>query len=98
MRLCAIELGYWIGKPYWGRGLILEASRALICHAFEDLGVQRLWCVCDDSNDKSKRVMEKCGFVFDRIEEDVPCELMGDTRDEHFACLTQSSWAEGLLE
>lgn len=98
MRLCATELGYWIGKPYWGRGLIPEASRALICHAFEDLGVQRLWCVCDDSNDKSKRVMEKCGFVFDRIEEDVPCELMGDTRDEHFACLTQNSWAEGLLE
>ncbi len=41
--------------------------------------------------------MEKCGFVFDRIERDVPCELMGDMRDERFACLTQSGWVEGLL-
>ena len=54
-------------------------------------------CVRDASNSRSKRVMEKCGFVFDRIERDVPCELMGDMRDERFACLTQSGWVEGVL-
>ena len=54
-------------------------------------------CVRDASTSRSKRVMEKCGFVFDRIERDVPCELMGDMRDERFACLTQSGWVEGLL-
>lgn len=86
------ELGYWIGKPYWGRGLIPEAARALIRHGFEDLGLQRLWCVCDDSNDKSKRVMEKCGFVFDHIEHGLPCELMGDVRDEHFTTLSRAQW------
>ena len=31
------ELGYWIGKPFWGNGLIPEAARALIRHGFEDL-------------------------------------------------------------
>lgn len=86
------ELGYWIGKPYWGRGLITEASREVIRHAFEDLDVQQIWCVCDDSNDKSKRVMGKCGFIFDHIEKGVPCELMGDTRDEYFTCLPKSRW------
>lgn len=92
------ELGYWIGRPYWGSGLIPEAARELIRHAFADLGARCVWCVCDNSNEKSKRVMEKCGFVFGRIERDVPCELMGDMRDEHFACLTQNRWAGGPLE
>lgn len=86
------ELGYWIGRPYWGRGLIPEASRELIRHAFEDVGVERLWCACDDANDKSKRVMEKCGFAFDRTERSVPCELMGDVRDTCFAVLPKEWW------
>lgn len=86
------ELGYWVGKPYWGRGLIPEAARELIRYGFEDLELQCLWCVCDDSNDKSKRVMEKCGFVFDHIERGLPCELMGDIRDEHFTALSRAQW------
>lgn len=86
------EVGYWIGKPYWGRGLIPEASRKVIRHGFDDLGIKRMWCVCDDSNGKSKRVMEKCGFTFDRIERDVPCELMGGVRDEYFSTLPKTQW------
>ena len=86
------ELGYWIGKPYWGRGLIPEASRELIRHAFEDLGVRKLWCAYYDGNTKSKRVQEKCGFVFDHVEKDVPCDLMGDARDEYFTVLSRSQW------
>lgn len=92
------ELGYWIGKPYWGCGLIPEASREIIRHAFEDLGIERLWCVCDNSNDKSKRVMEKCGFAFDHVERGVPCELMGDVRDEYFTCLPKSCWMKGSTD
>lgn len=86
------ELGYWIGKPHWGRGYIPEASRALIRHGFENLGIERFWCVCDDANAKSKRVMEKCGFAFDHRESGVPCELMGDVRDEYFTVLTKEQW------
>ena len=41
---------------------------------------------------KSKRAMEKCGFVFDHIEKDVPCDLMGDVRDECFTVLTRDQW------
>lgn len=94
---CEAELGYWIGKPYWGRGLIPEASREVIRHAFEHLDVQRIWCVCDDSNDKSKRVMDKCGFAFDHVERGVPCELMRDARDEHFTCLPKSRWMKACI-
>ena len=35
------EIGYWIGVPYWGRGLIPEAVNALIRHAFEELSLNR---------------------------------------------------------
>lgn len=35
------ELGYWVGKPYWGQGLVPEAARALISHAFVNLGKRK---------------------------------------------------------
>ena len=58
------ELGYWIGKPYWGRGYAPEAARELMRRAFEDLGCNELWCAHFDFNAQSKRVIEKCGFCF----------------------------------
>lgn len=38
------ELGYWIGSRYWGHGLVPEAARELVEHAFENLGIQAIWC------------------------------------------------------
>lgn len=87
------EVGYWIGLPHWGRGLIPEAVRELERHAFDELGLQGLWCSCDDTNAQSKRVMEKCGFAYHHTEEGVPCELMGDVRTEHFTYLPKEHWA-----
>jgi RimJ/RimL family protein N-acetyltransferase len=56
------ELGYWIGVPYWGRGYVTEAARALIDHAFGELGCERLSGRARVSNPASRRVLEKCGF------------------------------------
>jgi RimJ/RimL family protein N-acetyltransferase len=56
------ELGYWIGVPHWGRGYATEAARALIDHAFEELGCERLSSRARVSNPGSRRVLEKCGF------------------------------------
>ena len=58
------ELGYWIGKPYWGQGLIPEASRALMRYAFEELGMRAVWCGYYDGNEKSRKVQTKLGFVY----------------------------------
>lgn len=88
------EVGYWIGVPYWGQGFIPEAVRALQRRAFVDLGVEALWCVCDEQNEKSKRVMEKCGFTYCRTEKDVFFELTGDTRTEFVSRLTKARWQE----
>ena len=90
------ELGFWIGVPFWGQGLIPEAARALIRHAFADLGLETLWCGYFDGNEKSKRAQEKCGFVYHHTDRDVPWPLMGDVRTEHVARLTRADWAEGF--
>jgi RimJ/RimL family protein N-acetyltransferase len=56
------EVGYWIGVPYWGRGYATEAARALIDHAFGEVGCERLSGRARVSNPASRRVLEKCGF------------------------------------
>ena len=52
------ELGYWIGKPFWGQGLIPEAAKELLRYAFEDLGMRAVWCGYYEGNEKSRRVQE----------------------------------------
>jgi RimJ/RimL family protein N-acetyltransferase len=58
------EIGYWYGVPFWGRGYATEAARALIDFAFNDLGHERLEGGARVSNPASRRVLEKCGYVW----------------------------------
>ena len=92
------EIGYWIGVPFWGKGLIPEATRELIRHGFEDLKLDKIWCGCFVENEKSKRVMEKCGFTWHHTRKDVCCELMGDIRTEQVSCLTRENWLNQLKD
>lgn len=89
-----LEIGYWIGKPFWGQGLIPEAVKRLQEYAFEELGCSALWCGYYDGNIKSKRCQEKCGFTYHHTEEGKPCPLMGDVRTEHFTRITKEEWVE----
>jgi len=86
------ELGYWIGKPYWGQGLIPEASREIIRHAFEELGMNRIWCGHYDGNFKSRRVMEKLGFVYHHTTEGIELSLLSEIRTGHVLLLTKEMW------
>jgi RimJ/RimL family protein N-acetyltransferase len=90
------EIGYWIGVPHWGQGLIPEAVCALLLHCFEDLRLEAVWCVYYDGNTKSRRVQEKCGFAYHHTEYDKPCPLLDERRTEHFTRLTKDEW-RGLL-
>jgi RimJ/RimL family protein N-acetyltransferase len=56
------ELGYWFGVPFWGQGYATEAVRAVIDHAFTDLGCDQLLSGARINNPASRRVLEKCGF------------------------------------
>lgn len=88
-----LELGYWLGVLYWGRGIVPEAARELLRHAFEDLKLARVWCGYYDSNEKSKRVQEKLGFKYQWTTEDAPVPQMGETRKGHVSLLTKEEWA-----
>jgi [ribosomal protein S5]-alanine N-acetyltransferase len=57
------EVGYWLGRPFWGRGVATAALRLLTAHAFAaHAELRRLWAVPFDSNVASARVLEKCGY------------------------------------
>lgn len=86
------ELGYWLGKPFWGRGIIPEAAKALIGHAFENLNMRVIWCGYYDGNVKSKRAMEKCGFKYHHKTEGVEVPLLGEVRTGHVTVLTKEEW------
>ena len=86
------ELGYWIGKPFWGQGLIPEASREMLRHAFEDLKMNRIWCGYYDGNEKSRRVQEKLGFVYQRKTEGIEVSLLGEIRTGHSNLMTKERW------
>lgn len=85
------EMGYWIGKPYWGQGLIPEAVKALLSRCFEDLTLDAVWCGHYEGNTRSKRVIEKCGFRFHHTNKDVVSPL-GDLRTEHFYIMTKEDY------
>ena len=87
-----MEIGYWIGVPFWGNGYIPEAVRELQRYAFEELGCTALWCSYYDGNEKSRRCMEKCGFRYHHTEENKVCSLIGEVRTEHYNYLTKEQW------
>lgn len=56
------ELGFVLAKPYWGRGLMPEAVRAIMDYLFNELDYDFLICGYYNFNSQSKKVQEKCGF------------------------------------
>jgi RimJ/RimL family protein N-acetyltransferase len=57
------QLGYVVGVPYWGNGYATEAGRAVVGHAFEELGLNRVYAFCFSRNVASRRVLEKIGMT-----------------------------------
>lgn len=56
------EIGYWIGKPWWGRGFATEAGRAVVAHGFLELGITNLVSAHFEDNPASANVLQKLGF------------------------------------
>ena len=56
------EIGYWLGEPYWGRGICTEALRAVTAYAIERHELTRVLAVPFAHNAASQRVLEKAGF------------------------------------
>ena len=73
------EIGYVLSKAYWGQGLVVEAVKAVIDYGFNKLGLEAFSCCHFLENHRSKRVIEKCGFVF--VKED---RFYSKLMDKHF--------------
>lgn len=56
------EVGYWIGREYWGKGYATEAARELINSGFRRGGIRRFTCSHFVENEMSQRVIAKLGF------------------------------------
>ena len=59
-----VELGYWLGEPYWNQGYVTEAAHALIDMVFRTRDVDQIDARCRVMNIPSRRVIQKCGFQF----------------------------------
>lgn len=57
-----LEIGYWLGRPHWGHGFMLEAGRGIINEAKETLGVNKLVAGVFHDNPASMKILEKLGF------------------------------------
>ena len=57
------EVGYWIGKPYWGQGYCTEAGRAIVDWGFTELKLNRIYSTHFRRNPASGRVMQKLGMT-----------------------------------
>lgn len=92
------EIGYWIGRPFWGQGLIPEAVEELLRYGFQELGLAQVWCMYFAGNDKSRRVQEKCGFVFHHMQKDVRISALDKTVDKFVNLLTKEAWESRCRE
>ena len=59
------ELGYWVGKPYWGHGYATEAARAVVRYAFDNLNLHRVYAYHFVDNPASGRVLQKIGMTYE---------------------------------
>ena len=86
------EIGYWIGVPFWGQGYIPEAVRFLLRRCFEK-GAERVWCSHFEGNEKSRRVIEKCGFQY-RCTQDWFVPAFNETRKALYYSVSREDWAQ----
>lgn len=86
------EVGYWIGAPFWGKGLIPEALEKLMEYAFCTLKLTALWCGYFDGNTKSERVQKKCGFKYVCTNENVYWQTMDYYKTEHISRITAEEY------
>lgn len=56
------EIGYWLGEPFWGKGIAAEALKAVTLYAVQCHGLSRVYAVPFETNRASCRVLEKAGY------------------------------------
>lgn len=89
------EIGFWMGKPFWGQGIVSHAVMMLLSYGFETLGLEKIWCGYFVGNEKSCRVQEKCGFRYDHTIENK--EVLDEKRTLIVNGMTKAYWLENKV-
>lgn len=76
-----LELGYWVGKPFWGKGLVCEAAQVLMDDAFENGRTDKIWVSHFSTNPQSRRVIEKLRFDWQKDKLQVHFPLIQSVKD-----------------
>lgn len=85
------EIGYWLGRAHWGRGVATAAVAAVTVHAFEILGARRVWAGVFAGNPASERVLSKAGYELEGVHRSHVLKR-GEVRDERiYAVLRPTS-------
>jgi len=85
------ELGYAMGRAYWGKGYMNEALEALVSHAFEVMGLRRLEADVDPRNAASIRTLERLGFQREGFLRE-RWHVNGEIQDALFYGLLRHEW------
>lgn len=87
------ELGYWVGKPYWGKGYATEAARAVVNFGFAKLSLHRIQATHFGNNDASGRVMQKIGMLYEGCRRQHTLKW-GEYRDIKLYGMLQEDWRQ----
>ena len=61
------EIGYWLGREYWGRGIMTDAVKKLTAYGFKKLKLKRIYAKFFPFNKASARVLEKAGYKYEGL-------------------------------
>jgi len=64
------ELGYWLGKKFWGKGIMTESVRQILKIAFQKKKLHRIYAKVFQENLPSQKVLERCGFNLEGVHKD----------------------------
>ena len=60
------QVGYWLGRQYWGNGFATEALKSILDFGFDQLNLEKIYAAYKIGNEGSKRVLTKCSFEYFR--------------------------------
>lgn len=85
------ELGYWLGEPFWGQGIISKAIKQAVDFAFNTFDIDRVYARPFGTNIASQRALEKNNFIFEARFENALFKN-GDYQDELFFSIRRKNW------
>ena len=92
------EIGFVLNPDYWGKGIIVEAAKAVIIYGFDILHLKRLQYGYFLFNTRSKRVCEKLGFTFEGVLRNKFKNYNGEIIDEVIASITNEDYHSGKIK